>query len=153
MTSRPVGQREHHEDVQFPYALTSVSAIPATRWSVPTSTPRTPSSRCCPVDHHGLLHQCHAHRLRQGLQTLDRSQDNVLAGQTFTYSASATFDGAPVTVPSSVSVVAADFGTTTARSSPTAAPRWPPLGSLVTFTETNLPPTIQSVGTTVSPPV
>lgn len=149
----PSGSVSITEDVQFPYALTSVSAIPSNSL---VSSDLDTQNAVVSVLPSGTTTVFFTNATLTGYakvcKTLDRSQDNVLAGQTFTYSASATFDGAPVTVPSSVSVVAADFGTTTCSflangSTPVALP----LGSLVTFTETNLPPTIQSVGTTVSP--
>ncbi len=85
-------------------------------------------------------------------KTLDRAADNVLAGKTFTYSVSATFEGAPIAVPSSVSVVAQAFPTQTcAFVGGTSSPFALPLGSLVTVSETGLPPTIQVVGTSVNP--
>jgi hypothetical protein len=85
-------------------------------------------------------------------KTLARSADNVLAGQTFNYSVSATFDGSPIAVPSSVSVVAADYpASTCAFVGGTSSPFALPLGSLVTVSETGLPATTQVVGTSVSP--
>ena len=150
----PVGTVSITEDDQFPYALTSVSAIPSASL---VSSDLDTQNAVVSITSGGSSTVFFTNATLTGYakvcKTLARSQDNVLAGQTFTFSASATFDGAPITVPSSVSVVAGDYGTTTcswlANGSTLVAL---PLGTLVTFTETNLPPTIQSVGTTVNPP-
>jgi hypothetical protein len=88
-------------------------------------------------------------------KTLDRSQDNVLSGQTFTYAPTATFGGVPISgLPASVSVTATPFGTTTCSflANKKGADIALPLGTLVTFTENQSQyPTVQSVNTTVSP--
>ena len=150
----PAGNVSITENVKFPYAVTSLSAIPKTALvssdlSTQNAVVAVPSGGTTTVFFKnttltGFVKVC---------KTVDRPADNVLAGRTFTYSVTATFDGQSISkLPPSVSVIAASFGTTTCsfvsnRKGPIALP----LGSLVTFTETGLPPTIQSVGTSVSP--
>ena len=137
----------------FPFALTSVATIPTTAL---LSTNLGASSAQVEVEPNSTSTVFFTNATLTGYvkvcKTLDRAADNVLAGKTFTYSVSATFEGAPIAVPSSVSVVAQAFPTQTcAFVGGTSSPFALPLGSLVTVSETGLPPTIQVVGTSVSP--
>jgi hypothetical protein len=144
------------EPVVFPYALASVAAIPSnallssnldTQSAVVSVTPNGTST----VTFTNSTLTAYA----KVCKTLDRSQDNVLAGQTFTYTPTATFDGGSISgLPTSVSVTATPFGTTTCSflANRKGAPIALPLGTLVTFTENLNPyPFVQSVNTTVSP--
>jgi hypothetical protein len=137
----------------FPYALTSVSTIPTTAL---LSTNLGASSAQVEVEPLSTSTVFFTNATLTGYvkvcKALDRPADNVLAGKTFNYSVSATFDGAPITVPSSVSVVAQAYPTNACVFvGGTSTPFALPLGSLVTVSETGLPPTIQVVGTSVSP--
>ena len=137
----------------FPYALTSVATIPTTAL---VSTNLGASSAQVEVEPQSTSTVFFTNATLTGFvkvcKALDRAADNVLAGQTFNYSVSATFDGAPIAVPSSVSVVAQAFPTSTcAFLGGTSTPFALPLGSLVTVSETGLPATTQVVGTSVSP--
>ena len=164
-TSVPTGQCNEVDNVPagvpitvteppiFPFALTSVSTIPTTAL---ISTNLGASSAQVEVEPESTSTVFFTNATLTGFvkvcKTLDRSADNVLAGKTFTYSVSATFEGAPIAVPSSVSVVAQAFPTQTcAFVGGTSSPFALPLGSLVTVSETGLPPTIQVVGTSVNP--
>jgi len=151
----PSGTIAITEPVIFPYALSSVNANPST--ALMSSDLDT---QCADVDVQPNA-TTDVHFVNDTLtgfvkvcKTLDRALDNVLAGTTFNYSVSATFQGAPITVPSTVAVTAIDYPTQTCvflggDNNPTAVP----LGSTVTVTETGLPADghIQAVESDVSP--
>jgi hypothetical protein len=137
----------------FPYALTSVTTLPTTAL---LSTNLGASSAQVEVEPLSTATVFFTNATLTGYvkvcKALDRPADNVLAGRTFTYSVSATFDGAPITVPGSVSVVAQAYPTNACVFvGGTSTPFALPLGSVVTVSETGLPATIQVVGTSVSP--
>jgi hypothetical protein len=141
----------------FPYALTSVTTYPTTAL-VKHSVDLDTSSAQVEVEPGSNDTVFFTNATLTGYvkicKTLDRPADDVLAGQTFNYSVSATFDGASIAVPSSVSVVAQAFPTQTCTFvGGTSSPFALPLGSLVTVSETGLPAdqTTQVVGTSVSP--
>ena len=143
------------EPPEFPYALSSVSAIPS---SALLSSDLDTQSASVDVEPGATTTAFFTNSTLTGsakvCKTLARSADDVLAGQTFTYSVSATFNGVSIPVPGVVSVVAQDYPTQTcAFVGGTNNPTPLPLGTLVTFTETGLPADghIQSVGTSVSP--
>ena len=143
------------EPPEFPYALSSVSAIPS---SALLSSDLDTQSASVDVEPGATTTAFFTNSTLTGTakvcKTLARSADDVLAGQTFTYSVSATFNGVSIPVPGVVSVVAQDYPTQTcAFVGGTNKPKALPLGTLVTFTETGLPADghIQSVGTSVSP--
>ncbi len=152
--SVPAGTVTVTEQQQFPYALASVAALPS---SSLVSTDLDSQSAQISVPAEGLSTAFFANSTLTGYvkvcKTLARSQDDVLAGQTFKFSVSASFDGEVVTgIPSSVSVTAADNPTTTCtflqnKKGLVALP----LGTLVTVNETGLPATIQAVGTSITP--
>jgi hypothetical protein len=142
------------EPPEFPYALSSVSAIPS---SALLSSDLDTQSASVDVEPGATTTAFFTNSTLTGYvkvcKTLARSADDVLAGQTFTYSVSATFNGVSIPVPG-VSVVAQDYPTQTcAFAGSTNNPQALPLGTLVTVTETGLPADghIQSVGTGVSP--
>jgi hypothetical protein len=152
--SLPSGTVTVTEQQQFPYALASVSALPSS--SLISSDLDTQSAQI-DVLPGGSSTVFFSNATLTGYvkvcKTLARSQDDVLAGQTFNFSVSASFDGATVTaIPSSVSVVASDYPTVACSFLADSSGMVKlPLGTLVTVTETGLPPTIQTVGTSVSP--
>jgi hypothetical protein len=152
--SVPAGTATVTEQEQFPYALASVAALPR---SSLLSTDLDSQSAQISIPSGGTSTAFFANSTLTGYvkvcKTLARSQDDVLAGQTFNFSVSASFDGATVTgIPSSVSVIASDYPATTCtfleNSKGLVAL---PLGTLVTVNETGLPATIQAVGTSISP--
>ncbi len=152
--SVPAGSVSITENVRFPYALTSVSALPkASLVSSDLNTQNAVVAVPSGGDTTVFFKNATLTGFAKVCKTLARPADNVLAGRTFTFSVNAAFDGRSITkLPTSVSVIAANFGTTTCSFlSNRKGPIPLPLGTLVTFTETGLPPTIQSVGTSVSP--
>ena len=145
------------EPVVFPYALASVSALPK---STLVSSDLDTQSAVVSVSPDGLSTVSFTNSTLTAYakvcKTLDRSQDNVLSGQTFTYDVSAQtpWGGTVSGLPPTVTVTATPFGTTTcsfvANKKGTPIPL--PLGTLVTFTEDlSSYPFVQSVNTTVSP--
>jgi hypothetical protein len=137
----------------FPYALTSVATYPpsallssdldtqSAEVAVPPESTSTVFFTNATLT--GYVKVC---------KTLARTADDVLAGQTFNYSVSATFDGSPISVPSSVSVIASDYPSTSCSFvGGDLTPFALPLGTLVSVSETGLPATIHVVGTSVSP--
>ena len=144
------------EPAAFPYALASVAAIPQ---AALVSSDLDTQSAVVAVAPGGTSTVTFTNSTitayAKVCKTLDRSQDNVLAGDTFTYTPTATFDGQAISgLPSSVSVTAIPYGGTTctflANKKGVAIPL--PLGTLVTFSEDQSQyPTVQSVNTTVSP--
>jgi hypothetical protein len=140
----------------FPYALASVAANPS---SALVSSNLDTQSAVVSVSPGGTSTVSFTNSTLTAYtkvcKTLDRSQDNVLAGQTFTYVPTANFEGTPISgLPASVSVTATPFGTTTCSflANKRGADIALPLGTLVTYTEDQSQyPTIQSVNTTVSP--
>ena len=155
--SVPAGNVNVTEPVTFPYALASVAAMPKTDL---VSSDLNTQSAVVSVSPGGMSTVSFTNSTLTGYakvcKTLDRSQDNVLVGQTFAYTPSATtFWGQAISgLPSTVSVTATPFGSTTCAflANRKGAPLALPLGTLVTFTESQAQyPTIQSVHTTVSP--
>ncbi len=151
--SVPSGNVTVTENVAFPYAVTSVAAIP--KAALVSSNLDNQSAQVA-VSPGGMTTVFFTNATLTGYvkvcKALARSADNVLVGQTFNFSVSASFRGAPLSVPNSVSVVATSFGTPTCTFlSNNRGPVALPLGSLVTVNETGLPLTIQSVGTSISP--
>ena len=150
----PSGNVTITENVAFPYAVTSVAAIP--KAALVSSSLDTQSAQVA-VTPGGMTTVFFTNATLTGYvkvcKALARSVDNVLVGQTFNFSVGASFRGAPLTgIPTSVSVVATSFGTPTcAFLSNNRGPVALPLGSLVTVNETGLPVTIESVGTAISP--
>ncbi len=143
------------EQAQFPYALTSVSALPSNSLLSSDLDTQNASVEVEPGQEinvfftndtlTGYVKVCKA---------LDRAADDVLAGQTFNYTVSAQpFNGNPVSIPDSVSVIAAAYPTSTCsfiggNGNPTPLP----LGTRVTVTETgNEPASSEAVATSVSP--
>ena len=152
--SVPAGTIGITEPPVFPYAVSKVSAIPK---SALLSSDLNTQSASVDVEPGATTTAFFANSTLTGTvkvcKTLARSADNVLAGQTFTYSVAATFNGVSIPVPA-VPVVAQDFPTQTcAFAGGTNRPETFPLGTLVTVTETGLPADghIQSVGSSVSP--
>jgi hypothetical protein len=142
------------EPPEFPYALSSVSAIPS---SALLSSDLDTQSASVDVQPGSTTTAFFTNSTLTGYvkvcKTLARSADDVLAGQTFTYSLTATFNGVSIPVPG-VSVVAQDYPTQTCAFAEKGNKMIAlPLGTLVTATETGLPADghIQSVGTSVSP--
>lgn len=143
------------EAVSFPYAMTSASAIPPTALLSSDNDTQTAVVTVPPNSDSTLfITNSTLEGYAKICKTLDRSQDNVLAGQTFTFDVSATFNGAPISgVPSTVPVIAGDYGTTTcAFLSNSHGPILLPLGSVVTASEV-VPSgaSFQPVGTSISP--
>ncbi|MBF6558328.1 MAG: hypothetical protein IVW52_19690 [Acidimicrobiales bacterium] len=149
----PSGNVSITETARFPYALASVASFPST--AVVSSDLNTQSA-VVSVPPNGMSTVFFSNATLTGYakicKTLDRSQDNVLAGQTFTFPVTVTFNGSTI-LSTSVSVQAAPFGTTACTF--LANKRGPirlPLGSTVTATET-VPAgaSFQPVGTSISP--
>jgi hypothetical protein len=144
------------EPTAFPYALASVASIPQ---AALVSSDLNTQSAVVAVSPGGTSTVTFTNSTitayAKVCKTLDRSQDNVLAGHTFTYTPTATFDGQAISgLPSTVSVTATPYGSTTCTflANKKGNPIPLPLGTLVTFTEDQSQyPTIQSVDTTVSP--
>ena len=143
------------EQAQFPYALSSVSALPSTSLLSSDLGTQNASVEVEPGQEinvfftndtlTGYVKVCKA---------LDRAADDVLAGHTFNYTVSALpFNGNPVSIPGSVSVVAMAYPTSTCsfiggNANPTALP----LGTQVTVTEAGSEPaSSEAVATSVSP--
>jgi hypothetical protein len=155
VTGVPAGTISISEPPIFPYALSSVATIPPS--ALVSSDLNTQSAQVA-VPPGGTSTVFFTNATLTGYvkvcKTLARAADDVLAGKTFNYSVSATFDGSPITVPTSVSVVASDYPTPNCVFvGGTSTPFALPLGSLVTVSETGLPAdqTTQVVGTSVSP--
>jgi hypothetical protein len=150
----PSGNVSVTENVEFPYAVTSMAAIP--KAALVSSDLNTQNALVAVVPG-GTTTLFVTNATLTGYvkvcKSLARSVDNVLVGTTFNFSVGASFRGATITgIPTSVSVVATSFGTPTCTFlSDNRGPVALPLGSLVTVNETGLPVTIQSVGTSVSP--
>ncbi len=151
----PSGDITITEGVSFPYAMTSASTLPSTALlstdvGTQTAEVSVPPSGTTTV----FITNDTLEGYAKICKTLDRTQDNVLAGQTFTFDVSATFNGTPIyDVPSTVGVTAGDYGTTACQFLQNGSGLIPlPLGTVVTATE--VVPSgayFAPVGTTVSP--
>jgi hypothetical protein len=149
----PAGNVNIAEAVKFPYSLASVASIPST---AVVSSDLNQQTAVVSVPPNGLTTVFFTNSTLEGYakicKTLDRSQDNVLAGQTFTYPVTVTFNGSPI-VSGTVSITAGQFGTTACSFiSNQQGPLLLPLGSTVTATET-VPPgaSFKPVGTSIFP--
>ncbi len=149
----PSGNLSITESVRFPYALASVATLPS---SALVSSNRNTQNAVVSVPPNGSSTVFFTNSTLDGYakicKTLDRPQDNVLAGQTFNYSVTVSFNGSTI-LSTTVPVTAASFGTTTCTFiADKKGPIPLPLGSTVTATET-VPPnaSFQPVGTSISP--
>jgi hypothetical protein len=155
----PSGTLHVAEAVRFPYATSDIAADPPSALVDKNVYQQTADVNVVPG---GTTTVFFTNSTLTGYvkvcKNLDRSIDNVLAGQTFDFTVSASFNGSPITgIPTSVAVTATPFGSTTCsfltnRGRLVALP----LGSLVTVKETGLnggplPAWVKPVATSVSP--
>jgi hypothetical protein len=135
----PAGQVTVVETYKFPYEQTSVSTIPSTAYVSSSNETQTSVVDVYPTQTTTVfVTNATVTAYAKVCKTLRSAADDGLAGQTFTFNVSATFNGAPVPgVPSTVSVVAQDYPnvpcTFLTESNGNLFPL--PLGSIVTATE------------------
>lgn len=155
----PAGAYHIAEEVAFPYALSDVTASPPNALTGTNIPGQTADVTVAPG---GTTTVFFTNQTLTGevkvCKNLARSLDNVLAGHTFDYTVSASFQGAPVTrIPTSISVTAGNFGTTTCSIlGGTLHPTQLPLGTKVTVTEKSfdgnpLPTSVRPVATSINP--
>jgi hypothetical protein len=143
------------ETQKFPYRLTSVATIPSN--ALVSSSPQTLSAVVTTLPSQTttvFFTNATLTGYAKICKVLRSAVDNGLAGQTFTFNVSATFNGSPVPrVPSTVSVTAQSYGNvpcTFLTNNRNGHPLPLPLGTIVTATEV-VPSDAAVTATTISP--
>jgi hypothetical protein len=150
----PSGQVTITEAVKFPYQQTSVATIPSSALVSSSDQTQTAIVKVLPTQTTTVfVTNATLTGYAKVCKTLRSAADDGLAGQTFTFDVSASFNGAAIPgVPSTVSVVAQDYPNTACTFLTNARGRLLPLplGSVVQVTE-QVPSDAAVTATTISP--